>query len=96
MTVRYSRQALAQIERIFDRFETESPSVATAFSRRLELLADLLNRRPSIGRRTDIVSVRVFPLKPYPYLLFYREDDAGVIVLRVRHMARGERWRAGR
>lgn len=69
-----------------------------AFSRRLETLASLLARQPAIGRRTDLQCVRVFALRPYPYPMFYRidPDDSGIIVLRIRHMARKEDWRTGR
>ena len=49
-----------------------------------------------MGRRTDIESVRVFAVKPYPYLIFYREAPDGITILRVRHMARKDDWRTGR
>jgi plasmid stabilization system protein ParE len=68
------------------------------FTERTETLASLLARHPTIGRRTDLSGVRVFAIRPYPYLLFYRSepDDSGITVLRVRHMARKEDWRTGR
>ena len=76
--------------------EEDAPEVASAFSRRVETLASLLARHPAIGRRTDLTAVRVFAVRPYPYLIFYREETDGITVLRVRHMARKEDWRTGR
>ena len=96
MNVRYSRRALAQIAEIIETIGEDAPDVARAFARRAETLASLLARHPAMGRRTDIERVRVFAAKPYPYLIFYREDPGGITILRVRHMARKENWRTGR
>jgi plasmid stabilization system protein ParE len=59
-------------------------------------LTTLISRHPAIGRRTDLADVRVFAVRPYPYLIFYREEPGGITILRVRHMARKEDWRTGR
>jgi len=96
MKVRYSRRALAQIAEIIETIAEGAPEVAGALSRRMETLAALLARHPAIGRRTDLADVRVFALRPYPYLIFYREEPGGIMILRVRHMARKEDWRTGR
>jgi len=52
---------------------------------RIEKLTALLLRHPSMGRRTDLANVRVFPLGPYPYLIFYRVEPGsdGITILRV-------------
>ena len=96
MNVRYSRRALAQIAEIVETIAEDAPSVASAFSVRVEALASLISRHPAIGRQTNLASVRVFAARPYPYLIFYREEPDGITILRVRHMARKEDWRAGR
>lgn len=98
MRVRYSRRALAQISEILVFLAEDSPRAASLFVQRAEALASLLARHPTIGRRTDLAAVRVFAIRPYPYLLFYRVEpgDSGITVLRVRHMARKEDWRTGR
>ena len=98
MNVRYSRRSLAQIGEILELFAEDSPALASRFAQRVEMLAELLARHPTIGRRTDLANVRVFAMKPYPYLLFYRlePEDRGITVLRIRHMAREQDWRTGR
>ena len=96
MKVRYSRRALAQIAEILDTIADDSPEAAGKLSRRIEALTALVVRHPAIGRRTDLADVRVIALRPYPYLIFYRERPDGITILRVRHMARKEDWRTGR
>lgn len=98
MNVRYSRRALAQISEILERLSTDSPNLPSRFANRLQSLAELLARHPTIGRRTNLANVRVFATRPYPYLLFYRiePESRGIVVLRVRHMARKEDFRTGR
>jgi plasmid stabilization system protein ParE len=96
MNVRYSRHALRQIAEIIETISGDAPGAANAFARRVETLSSLLARHPAIGRPTDLAGVRVFAARPYPYLIFYREESDGITVLRVRHMARQEDWRRGR
>ena len=96
MNVRYSRRALAQIQEVFQRLADDAPNVGSAFLHRVETIASLLARQPAIGRQTDLPAVRVFVLRPYPYLIFYRidPDDSAITVLRVRHLSRKEGWRS--
>ena len=98
MRVRYTRRALAQISEILATIAEEAPRVAAAFAVRIETLTALLSRHPSMGRTTDLDEVRVFAARPYPYLIFFRVDpgEAGITVLRIRHMARESDWRSGR
>jgi plasmid stabilization system protein ParE len=97
MKPRYTRRALGQIAEISAFLATDSPRVAARFAERVELVALLLARHPTIGRRTDLEAVRVFAVRPFSYLMFYRvePDENGITVLRIRHMAREEDWRLG-
>jgi toxin ParE1/3/4 len=98
MSVRFSRRALSQIDEIFNYIASENPRAAVAVVQKIEAVATLIGRNPAIGRRTSIHNVRVFRPSPYPYLIFYRWNEARdeVIVLRVRHSARRGDWRQGR
>ncbi len=49
--------------------------------RRLEIF-------PESGAPTEIEAVRVVPIVTYPYLIFYRVEDAEIIVQHVRHSSR--------
>jgi plasmid stabilization system protein ParE len=97
MKPRFTRRAIGQIRDIRDHIADNSPSAAQSFVRRVAAIADLVALHPSIGRPTSMGNVRVFGALPYPYLVFYRIEESGtVLVLRVRHMARGQDWRKGR
>jgi len=98
MSARFSRRALSQIDEIFGYIASENPRAAAAVVEKIETVVTLIGRNPAIGRRTNIRDVRVFRPSPYPYLIFYRWNEARdeVIVLRVRHSARRGDWRKGR
>jgi plasmid stabilization system protein ParE len=66
MTVRFSRRALSQLDEILATIEADNPRAARDFSQRVETLAALLARHPTLGRQTSVARVRVFSTRPYP------------------------------
>ncbi len=96
MKLRYSRRALRQLDEIFAYAAVDDPRAAASLVRRVEALANLIARHPSIGRPPDLEGVRVSRAAPYPYLIFYRAGPDTVPNLRVRHTARAENWKEGR
>ena len=53
MKVRYSRRALTQLDQIFSHIAKDNPAAAAAVLNRIEALAALLGRYPTMGRTTD-------------------------------------------
>jgi plasmid stabilization system protein ParE len=97
VNVRYTPGAARQISEAIDRIAEDDPTTANRFSAHIERLGQLILRHTDIGRKTSATGVRVLPAKPYPYLIFYRSrGEAGVEIIRVRHMARKQDWRRGR
>ena len=98
MIVRFTRRAIGQIHEISETIALDDARSSDQFAERVDRVADLAARHPAIGRPTDLHDIRVIPLRPFRYLLFYKPfaDGSGIMVLRVRHMARNEDWRAGR
>ncbi|MDN3274050.1 type II toxin-antitoxin system RelE/ParE family toxin [Frankia sp. RB7] len=47
--------------------------------------SQLLAKYPGLGRATDMAGVRVFPIVPFPYLIYYRVADDALEVVHVRH-----------
>ena len=93
MRVSYSPQALQQLYRVVAHIRAESPQGADRFGRRLDEIAQLFAEHPRAGRLANRPRVHVFPLSPFPYLLYYQilpERDE-VRIIRVRHGAR-RRW----
>ena len=87
MAHRLAPQARADLDRIWDFILTETGS-ETAADRTVDTIAErfyLLARWPRIGRpRNDLRR----GLRSHPagdYLIFYRIDRAGIIILRVLH-----------
>ena len=88
MTVRYTRRALAQIDRALAYVEERSPQGAAQVRDRLIDLVALLEEHPHAGRATTRPNVRRLFAHPYPYLIDYRVTMTEVIIMRFRHTAR--------
>jgi plasmid stabilization system protein ParE len=90
MRVSYSPQAPQQLHEIVAYIRTESPQGANRFGRRVEEISRLIAEHPQPGRPANRPGVHVFPLSPFPYLLYYQilPQHDEVRIIRVRHGAR--------
>ena len=88
MSVRYTRRALRQLADILDYIEAQSPQGAEKVKRRLQAVVQLLADHPNIGRATSRADIRRVVVRPYPYVIFYRPESAGIVIHGVRHAAR--------
>ncbi len=89
------RSALAQadIEAALDYYYLEAAHAVDGFIDALEQATAHLQRHVGIGspryaHELNILQLRYWPLKRYPYALFYIEHDDHVHVVRVVHMSR--------
>ncbi len=73
---------------ILDYIEAQSPQGAENVRRRLLAVVQLLADHPNIGRATSKRDIRRVVVTPYPYVIFYRPESAGIVVHGVRHAAR--------
>lgn len=89
MNIRYTRRALADLDAILSHIEDRSPTGAINVKARLKALVELLSEHPRIGRSTGKADVRRVVATPHPYLIFYRATEGEVVVLGIRHAARG-------
>ena len=85
---RFTLGAYAQIAQIYGHIATDNPQAAEKVVKRIESVAALLGEQPHIGHKLRYRSERVFPVKPYPYLIFYRLAGGRVHITRIRHAAR--------
>ncbi|HEY8576343.1 MAG TPA: type II toxin-antitoxin system RelE/ParE family toxin [Devosia sp.] len=88
MTVRFTPQALAELDAILDYVAERSSSGANRIQRRIKTLIDLLPHFPLAGQGTDIARLRRLVVTPFPYVIYYRTDDDDIVVVSVRHSAR--------
>ena len=88
VNVRYTRRALAQIDRALTYVEERSPQGVAQIRDRLVALVALLEEYPHAGRTTSRPNVRRLLAHPYPYLMDYRVTSTEIIIMRFRHAAR--------
>lgn len=87
--VLYTESAQSDLLEAWLYIAEESPVAADRVLDKIEQEADGLSSRPLMGRaRPELgTEVRAWPTST-PYILFYRADDLGIVVLRVFHHAR--------
>jgi toxin ParE1/3/4 len=88
MRVRFSPQAFADRERIFEYLAARSPigarNVLASIGAAVAQLAD----QPNSGYPTDHPDVRVKFVVRYPYKIFYRVRDDMIEIVHIRHTSR--------
>ena len=97
MKVRYSSRALRQLDDFFVFIETDNPAAARRVMTRIQRSIDRLTQFPYSCRETERPGIRVMSIVRFPYLVFYRVDEAAqeVQILRVRHSARNPKRHLG-
>ncbi|WP_186294546.1 type II toxin-antitoxin system RelE/ParE family toxin [Bradyrhizobium guangdongense] len=85
MKLRYARRARTDIDGIHEYIAQHDKRAASAVVRRIRGAAQLLAKYPGLGRATDMADARVFPIAPFPYLIYYRLTDDTLEVVHVRH-----------
>lgn len=89
MKVRYTETALIEVDEILSYIAKDNPlaadEVAAIFQATIRRLADY----PRLAIQTDDPTVRVAPVLPYRYLIFYSINEDTIVVRNIRHSARG-------
>lgn len=88
MKVRYTETALEEIEDILSYIARDNPTAAFKVSATILAAIGRLAEFPRTGAETDAPSVRVTPVLPYRYLVFFSFDNQTLIVRNVRHSSR--------
>ena len=91
MKVRFSRLALAELDRVLAELAERNPRTSARFLNRVEQMSAQLGRHPKAFQQVlNRPDVRRAPLLRYPYLMFYKVVNDEVLVLRIAHGARKE------
>jgi toxin ParE1/3/4 len=88
MRVIFTPGARAQLEAIYDYIAPENEAAARAVIARVEYLAGLLGANPQIGFKLPRGRLRRFPVRPYPYLIYFEVSEEVVRIVRIRHASR--------
>ncbi|MBB1093033.1 type II toxin-antitoxin system RelE/ParE family toxin [Rhodopseudomonas pseudopalustris] len=90
MRVVFSRQALADLERVVDDYTGNAGStIARSIGRRIEDVIDRIakspNSAPRVSQRSNVRTVAVIR---YPFRIFYRLRQNQIEILHIRHTSR--------
>jgi toxin ParE1/3/4 len=88
MRVRYTPEAFADRERIFEYLRERSPSGARNVLASIREAVQLLRDHPYSGYKTNDGNVRVKFVIRYPYKIFYRVREGVVEIAHIRHTSR--------
>ena len=87
MRVRYSARAAEDLEHIRLYISKDNPSSAWVVGSFIRRSIRILETWPYHGRATQKKNIRRLTVTNYPYVVFYRVDKAGVVILMVKHQA---------
>jgi plasmid stabilization system protein ParE len=86
--IRWSRRASAEFDAIFEYLATESRSAAISQGRLILTAIGQLETFPASGRSGQVALTRELVIPGTPYIAYYREGDADIKLLSIRHSAR--------
>jgi toxin ParE1/3/4 len=86
--LRYTLRGAAELDRMLNYIETQSPQGAHHVQARIKVIIELLLQYPSAGRLTSKAGLRRMIVSPYPFLIFYRATETEIVIHGVRHTAR--------
>jgi toxin ParE1/3/4 len=95
MRVRFSPEAFADRERIFEYLHARSPNAARNVLASIRTAVAQLADQPYSGYQTDDPDIRVKLVIQYPYKIFYRIREDVVEIAHIRHTSRRP-WSGGR
>ena len=89
MSVRYSPEALADIDSILAHIEKKSAQGASNVASAIGNTIQLCEQFPHSFPRTNRPGIRRIPIVKYPYTIFYKSlgGEPGVVIMRVVHSA---------
>ena len=90
MIVRYTKQALADLDEARAFIALERPTAAQAIGRRIQEAIGHLAQLPERGRRGRVAGTRELVIPATPFVVAYRVQGGYVDVLAIMHSAR--RW----
>jgi len=90
LTIRWTRQAIADLDYVFDFVATDNPGAARVLIDTIDRATATLAVHPQLGRPGRIPGTRELVVPRTPYIVAYRLDRGAVEILAVIHGAR--RW----
>lgn len=93
MKVVFTKKALADLENLISYSREHWPRSVPRIEARLQGTIQRIGTWPESSQRVEPrPNVRVVPLRPFPYKLFYEVRDDAVTILHIHHAARRDPW----
>ena len=93
MKVRYTDEALRDLDDILTFIASNYPAILAPFEQRLRAIERRVGEWPKSAEEVEQrPGVHVVPFIRYPYRLFYQVTDGVVEILHIHHAARREPW----
>lgn len=92
MSVRYTRDALRDLDQISAYIARQNVKAAADLLAAVETVVARLERFPISAPETEMKGVRSTPALHFPYIVFYTAEDHGITIHYVRHAARLRPW----
>lgn len=88
MRIRFTREAIDNLEGIADYLRERSPAGAKRVRAAILSSISILQRYPTAGRAQSVDGVRKLVARKYRYLIYYRIELDAVAILSIQHPAR--------
>ncbi|KKW08153.1 MAG: Plasmid stabilization system [Candidatus Kaiserbacteria bacterium GW2011_GWA2_49_19] len=88
MRVRYTDTAFSELKEIQAHIAKDNIIAAKIVIGRIERIVERIGEFPEIATPIDASGIRVFPVPPFPYLIFYALEEEGIIIRNIRHASR--------
>lgn len=88
MRLQYTDAALGEIDEILSYIAKDNPLAAEEVAAVLQATLRRLAEYPRLAVETDDPEVRVLPVLPYRYLVFYTIAEDAIVIRNVRHSAK--------
>ncbi|QAU49680.1 type II toxin-antitoxin system RelE/ParE family toxin [Bradyrhizobium guangzhouense] len=88
MRLRVVSTAFAELAEIAEFIARDNPDASRGVVRRIEEVFTRIKQFPYMAHPADTSDIRIYPVRPFPYLVFYSIEQDEIIVRNVRHEAR--------
>ena len=88
MRVRYTKTAFSELKEIQKYIAKDNAVAARVVISRVERIIERIGDFPEIAMPIDASGIRVFPVPPFPYLIFYELGENAIIIRNIRHASR--------
>lgn len=88
MRIRYTETAFSELKEIQTYIAKDNAVAARIMISRIEQVVERIGEFPEIAATIDTTEIRVFPVPPFPFLIFYELRENVVIIRNIRHANR--------